>query len=170
MTPAATAPAAVVTCARMSAATRAAAQTLLGEFLQGDAHYRASSAVYGDSGPGALERALGLFSDRPELGFVWLAFAEQDGAHVPAGACVVCRAISTSRGAVVAKLDDVTIARRWQGHGVGGAMLGALCEALRAEGIARLDTACHRDNERAWRFYARLGFRPLDEERIALLL
>ena len=170
MTPAVTAPAAVVTCARMSAATRAAAQTLLGEFLQGDAHYRASSAVYGDSGPGALERALALFFDRPELGFVWLAFAEQDGVHVPAGACVVCRAISTSRGAVVAKLDDVTIARRWQGHGVGGAMLGALCEALRAEGIARLDTACHRENEGAWRFYARLGFRPLDEERIALLL
>ena len=49
-------------------------------------------------------------------------------------------------------------------------MLGALCEALRAEGIARLDTACHRDNERAWRFYARLGFVPLEEERIALLL
>jgi RimJ/RimL family protein N-acetyltransferase len=83
---------------------------------------------------------------------------------------VVCRAISTSRGAVVAKLDDVTITHRWQRRGVGGAMLGALCEALRAEGIARLDTACHRDNEGAWRFYARLGFRPLDEERIALLL
>jgi len=48
--------------------------------------------------------------------------------------------------------------------------LGALCEALRADGIARIDTACHRDNEGAWRFYARLGFRPLDEERIALLL
>ena len=111
MTPAATAPAAGVTCARMSAATRAAAQTLLGEFLQGDAHYRASSAVYGDSGRGALERALDLFFDHPQLGFVWLAFAEQDGAHVPAGACVVCRAISTSRGAVVAKLDDVTITR-----------------------------------------------------------
>jgi ribosomal protein S18 acetylase RimI-like enzyme len=26
------------------------------------------------------------------------------------------------------------------------------------------------DNASAWRFYERLGFRPLDEERIALLL
>ena len=67
-------------------------------------------------------------------------------------------------------LDDVTIASGWQGRGVGSAMLGALCEALRAEGIARIDTACHRDNGGAWRFYARLGFQPLDEERIALLL
>lgn len=170
MTPAATAPAAVVLCSRMSAPTRAATQALLGEFLEGDAHYRASSAVYGDGGPGALARALDLFLARPELGFVWLAFAEHDGARVAVGACVVCRAISTSRGAIVAKLDDVTIASGWQGRGVGGAMLGALCEALRAEGISRVDTACHRDNQGAWRFYARLGFRPLDEERIALLL
>ena len=170
MTTAAAAPPAVVTCARMSAATRGAAQTLLGEFLESDIHYRASSAAYGDGGPGALARALDLFLARPELGFVWLAFAERDGARVPAGACVVCRAISTSRGAIVAKLDDVTIASSWQGRGVGSAMLGALCEALRADGIARIDTACHRENEGAWRFYARLGFVPLEEERIALLL
>ena len=170
MTPAAAAPTVIVTCERMSAETRAAAQALLGEFLQGDTHYRASSAFYGDGGPVALAQALDLFLARAELGFVWLAFAEQAGARVPAGACVVCRAISTSRGALVAKLDDVTIARRSHGRGVGAAMLGALCEALRADGIARIDSACHRDNEGAWRFYARLGFRPLDEERIALLL
>ena len=167
---ASTSAAAVVTCVSMSEATRAAAQALLGEFLGGDAHYRASSAIYGDGGPGALARALDIFLTHPQLGFVWLAFAEQDGARIPVGACVVCRAISTSRGAIVAKLDDVTIAGGWQGRGVGSAMLGALCDALRADGISRIDTACHRDNAGAWRFYARLGFRPLDEERIALLL
>ena len=86
------------------------------------------------------------------------------------GACVVCRAISTSRGALVAKLDDVTIPGSWQGRGVGAAMLGALCAELRANGVSRIDTACHRDNAGAWRFYERLGFRPLDEERLALLL
>jgi ribosomal protein S18 acetylase RimI-like enzyme len=170
LTSAIAAPPAAVTCAPMSAATRAAAQAILGEFLEGDAHYRASSDAYGDGGPGALARALDLFVARPELGFVWLAFAEQNGARVPAGACVVCRAISTSRGSIVAKLDDVTVASGWHGCGVGSAMLGALCEALRADGIARIDTACHRDNQGAWRFYSRLGFRPLDEERIALLL
>ena len=143
---------------------------LLGEFLGGDDHYRASSAVYGDGGRDALARALDLFLARPELGFVWLAFADENGGRVPVGACVVCRAISTSRGTLVAKLDDVTIAAPWQGRGVGSAMLGALCDELRASGISRIDTACHRDNAGAWRFYERLGFRPLDEERIAILL
>ena len=154
----------------MSAATRGAAQALLGAFLDGDAHYRASSAVYGDGGREALARALDLFLSRPEIGFVWLAFAEENGGRVPVGACVVCRAISTSRGALVAKLDDVTIAAPWQGRGVGSAMLDALCKELRANDISRIDTACHRDNAGAWRFYERLGFQPLDEERIALLL
>ena len=168
--PTTAAPAAVVTCEPMSASTRVAAQALLAEFLDGDTHYLASSAVYGDGGREALSRALDLFLARPELGFVWLAFAGEGGGRLPVGACVVCHAISTSRGALVAKLDDVTIAGAWQGRGVGSAMLGALCEALRASGISRIDTACHRDNEDAWRFYERLGFRPLDEERIALLL
>jgi RimJ/RimL family protein N-acetyltransferase len=49
-------------------------------------------------------------------------------------------------------------------------MLEALAAELRRQAIGRIDTACHRDNAGAWRFYERLGFRPLDEERIALLL
>ncbi len=49
-------------------------------------------------------------------------------------------------------------------------MLAALGDFLRAEGVSRIDCGCHRDNAGAWRFYERLGFRPLDEERIALLL
>jgi len=36
--------------------------------------------------------------------------------------------------------------------------------------VKRVDTACHRENAGAWRFYERLGFHPLDEERIARLL
>jgi GNAT superfamily N-acetyltransferase len=175
-------------CAPMTAATQRDAFLLLTQFLRGDDHYLASSAVYGDGGAAALERALGLFLARPEIGFVWLARvpntdaiapagpsdanapgAVRDAA-VPVGACVVCYAISTSRGSLVAKLDDVTIAEGWQGHGVGTAMLGALAAHLRGQGATRIDTACHRDNGGAWRFYERLGFRPLDEERIALLI
>ena len=49
-------------------------------------------------------------------------------------------------------------------------MLDALAARLRAEGATRIDTACHRDNAGAWRFYERAGFRPLDEERIAKLI
>jgi ribosomal protein S18 acetylase RimI-like enzyme len=153
-------------CERMSKGSVADARALLGAFLQGDAHYRASSAIYGDAGADALDRALDLFLARPEVGFVWLAFAGDSAV----GACVVCRAISTSRGTLVAKLDDVTVHRDWQGKGVGHAMLSALREHLREENISRIDIGCRRDNEGAWRFYERLGFRALGEERLALLI
>jgi GNAT superfamily N-acetyltransferase len=170
MSDARTMAATAVRCAPMDVATRADAFALLAEFLQGDDHYRASSAVYGDGGRDALARALDLFLERPDLGFVWLAYSDAGGVPTAVGACVVCRAISTSRGTLVAKLDDVTIARAWQRQGVGGAMLAALGHELRRQGISRIDTACHRDNAGAWRFYARRGFLPLDEERISLLL
>ena len=159
--------AAALRCHVMNARTRSAAAELLGAFLADDAHYRASAAHYGDGGRPALERALDLFLAHPAIGFVWLA---SDAGGTLAGACVVCHAISTSRGALVAKLDDVTIRDGWQGRGVGTAMLDALAAHLRERGAGRIDTACHRDNAGAWRFYERLGFRPLDEERLALLL
>ena len=154
----------------MTAATRGDARELLGAFLAEDRHYRASAAVYGDGGIEALERALDLFLAHSELGFVWLAQWVDDAALQTVGACVVCRAISTSRGSVVAKLDDVTIRVDWRGRGVGQGMLNALMSHLRERGIARIDCGCHRDNPGAWRFYERLGFRPLAEERIAMLL
>jgi RimJ/RimL family protein N-acetyltransferase len=160
----------VLSCSAMTAATSGDARALLGAFLADDAHYRASAAVYGDGGTAALDRALDLFLAHPETGFVWLAQVREGGASRTVGACVVCRAISTSCGAVVAKLDDVTIHADWQGRGVGQQMLSALMQHLRELGIARIDSACHRDNAGAWRFYERLGFRPLDEERIAVLL
>ncbi len=159
-----------ITCAPMIAATAAGAEALLSSFLRADTHYLASSTVYGDGGAEALAAALRLFIAHPEIGFVWLASANDGDARVTVGACVVCRAISTSRGSLVAKLDDVTIREGWQGRGVGRAMLSALVSYLRARGVTRIDSACHRDNEGAWRFYERMGFKPLDEERIALLL
>jgi GNAT superfamily N-acetyltransferase len=156
----------MIQCSRMTQASAADARSLLGAFLRDDAHYRASSCAYGDGGAAALERAIGMFLERPEVGFVWLAYANETAV----GACVVCRAISTSRGSVVAKLDDVTVHRDWQGKGVGGAMLAQLREHLRGEGMTRIDCGCHRENEGAWRFYERLGFVPLEEERLALLI
>lgn len=157
-------------CVSMTAATRDDARAMLGTFLGEDEHYRASAAVYGDGGAAALERALDLFLARPEIGFVWLAQV-QDGALLrTVGASVVCNAISTSCGALVAKLDDVSVQADWRGRGIGRQMLTALMQHLRAQGVARIDCGCHRDNAGAWRFYERMGFRPLDEERIAVLL
>jgi ribosomal protein S18 acetylase RimI-like enzyme len=156
----------MIRCARMTEASAADARALLGAFLREDAHYRASSGAYGDGGAAALDRAIGLFLARPEIGFVWLAYEDRTAV----GACVVCRAISTSRGSIVAKLDDVTVHPQWQGKGVGGAMLAQLRDHLREDGMTRIDCGCHRDNQGAWRFYERMGFVPLGEERLALLL
>ena len=157
-------------CAPMAAATRSHARALLGAFLSDNEHYRASAAVYGDGGAAALDRALDLFVARPDVGFVWLAHTGQGETLVTVGACVACYAISTSRGSLVVKLDDVTIHADWQGRGVGNGMLSALIAHLRAQGVTRIDCGCHRHNEGAWRFYERMGFRPLDEERIAMLI
>lgn len=155
-----------VVCERMTASTLPQAQRLLSTFLAEDPHYRASAAHYGDGGAPALDRALALFLARPEIGFVWLARVDREVVAV----CVVCYAISTSRGMLVAKLDDVTVDPRRHGRGIGTAMLDALIARLATDGFGRIDTACHRDNEAAWRFYSARGFRPLGEERLALLL
>ena len=155
-----------VRCARMARADLEDAYGLFLAFLQQDPHYLDVAGVYGDAGPGALRRALDLFLARPELGFVWVA---RRGAEV-VGCCVVCYAISTSRGAIVARLDDVNVRPGLEGQGVGSAMMAALKEELRAHGVERIDTATHFDNPGARRFYERHGFASLREERMSCLL
>ena len=155
-----------VVCEPMTASTLAGALGVLTEFLTEDSHDLASSDVYGDSGPGATRAALEMLLARPELGF---AFVARLGDEVVA-ACVACYAVSTSRGGLVVKLDDVSVRRAHLGQGIGGMMLAALKDVLRAKGVSRIDIGCHRDNEGAWRFYARHGFQALNEERLACLI
>ena len=150
----------------MASDSRAAAARVLGEFLREDESYLAAATVYGDGGEAALQRALDLFLARPDLGFIWLAF---DGDKA-VGGCVACYAISTSRGTLVAKLDDMSVAADCRGRGVGSAMLTALAEELKRAGITRIDTATHQDNPEARRLYEKLGFRSLREERLSWLL
>ena len=139
---------------------------LLRAFLASDKHYLDSSNAYGDAGPPALRDALRLFLARPELGFVWLVF---DGGTA-VGCCVVCYAISTSAGALVAKLDDVCVLPGSEGRGIGTVLIDSLRVELARHGVRRIDTSCHFGNQRARNFYLRLGFRRLNEERLALLL
>jgi GNAT superfamily N-acetyltransferase len=150
----------------MGAGDIAAAEALFLAFLREDTHYLDVASVYGDGGPAALHRALELFIARPELGFVWMA---REGEEV-VGCCVVCFAISTSRGSLVAKLDDVNVRPGLEGRGIGSAMLASLKDELRRLGVTRIDTATHFDNPGARRFYERHGFASLREERMSCLI
>jgi GNAT superfamily N-acetyltransferase len=156
----------MIECRRMTEASRADAFALLRVFLGEDAHYLDSSQAYGAGGEAALDVALDLFLQRPELGFVWLAY-EGGG---PVGVCVVCFAVSTSMGAVVAKLDDVFVARGKRGRGIGSAHLAGLKSELQRLGVRRIDTSVHVQNPEARRFYERHGFCSLQEERLACVL
>ena len=150
----------------MHAADVADAFHMLSDFLNEDEHYLASSQAYGDLGFRGLNDALDLFLERPELGFVWMAYDENG----VAGICVVCYAISTSMGSVVAKLDDVSVKPDRRGKGTGSKMLDQLKEQLRREAVTRIDVAVHLRNPEARRFYEKAGFVALNEERLSCLI
>ena len=150
----------------MGAADVRKAFQMLTDFLRDDEHYLASSQAYGDLGLQGLNNALDLFLERPELGFVWMAYDEKG----VAGICVVCYAISTSMGAVVAKLDDVSVKPDRRGQGAGSEMLRQLKEQLRKEAVTRIDVAVHLENPAAKHFYEKAGFLALNEERLSCLI
>jgi ribosomal protein S18 acetylase RimI-like enzyme len=139
---------------------------LLSAFLTEDEHYLASSKAYGDRGVQGLNDALDLFLEQPELGFVWMAYDENG----LAGICVVCYAISTSMGAVVAKLDDVSVEETRRGQGIGTALVDQLKRQLTKEAVSRIDVGVHLENPEARKFYERLGFVALNEERLACVI
>ena len=155
-----------LTCRKMGAADVHDAFRMLSEFLSADEHYLASSEAYGDLGLQGLNNALDLFLERPELGFVWMAYDDEG----VAGVCVICYAISTSMGSVVAKLDDVSVKPGRRGQGTGSEMMRQLKEQLRKEAITRIDVAVHLQNPEARRFYEKTGFIALNEERLSCLL
>ena len=139
---------------------------MLSAFLSEDEHYLASSKAYGDRGIQGLNDALYLFLEHPDLGFVWMAYDEQGCA----GICVICYAVSTSMGALVAKLDDVSVKKDRRGEGIGTALLDQLKAQLKKESVQRIDVAVHVDNPKARGFYERMGFVPLHEERLACVI
>jgi GNAT superfamily N-acetyltransferase len=156
----------LLTCRKMRAADVKDAFEMLSNFLSADEHYLASSHAYGDLGLKGLLDALDLFLEHPELGFVWMAFDEEGAAAV----CVVCYAISTSMGSIVAKLDDVSVKDDRRGKGVGTEFMECLKDQLRGEKVTRIDVAVHMENPDARRFYEKTGFVRLNEERLSCVI
>jgi GNAT superfamily N-acetyltransferase len=156
----------LINCRRMTATDVPDAFDMLSAFLTADEHYLASSKAYGDRGTEGLMDALDLFLTHPDLGFIWMAYDDEGSA----GICVVCYAISTSLGTLVAKLDDVSVRENRRGRGIGTTLLRELKQELHAHNVMRIDVAVHVDNPEARRFYEQLGFSALNEERLACVI
>lgn len=156
----------MITCRKMTAELVSDAYEMLRQFLSADEHYLASSQAYGDRGLRGVNDALDLFLEQPELGFVWMAYDENG----VAGICVICYAISTSIGAVVAKLDDVSVKEDRRGKGIGTELMKQLKEQLQRESVMRIDVGVHMENPEARKFYEGIGFIALNEERMACVI
>ncbi len=70
----------------------------------------------------ALGEALTLFVERPDYGFVWLAYIDDH----PAGCVSVALGIDTETGGVAATLRDVYVVPEARRQGLGSAMLVTL--------------------------------------------
>jgi len=66
--------------------------------------------------------------------------------------------ISTALGERVALLEDMVIASKLRGAGVGSQLLEQAISVARAEGCKRITLLTDKTNESAQRFYAKQGF------------
>jgi GNAT superfamily N-acetyltransferase len=157
---------------RMISSDRPDVFALLSDYFTNDPYYEASSVAYRgreatrDIIDATLAEGIALFLDRPDYGFVWLAFEE--GRVV--GCAAIGYAISLSLGRVVASLDLLAVAPASRRHGVGAELVESLVAELEGADIARLDAAVHERNDGARQFLSGLGFEPLHEERMSLIL
>ena len=83
----------------------------------------------------ALGDALALFVDRPDYGFVWLAY--DDG--IPAGCVSVSFAISSETGGLAASLHDLWVAEDRRRRGIGSALLATLHGRLDQLSVVRIE-------------------------------
>jgi len=101
-----------------------------------------------------LNAALALFAEREDLGFVWLAYREDD----LVGCCSVSYAIGTAVGGLVAVVRDLYVRPEVRRTGVAGALLGALRERVAAAEATAIEVHSGTDTGLAAFLIAR-GFR-----------
>jgi len=83
----------------------------------------------------ALGDALALFVDRPDYGFIWLAYA--DG--IPVACVSVAFGISTESGGVLATLRDLWVDAAYRRRGIGSALLATLHGRLDQLDVREID-------------------------------
>ena len=156
-----------LTFRRMTSEDRRDAYGLLRALLLGDPLARDTARAYRGSAAStdaeaALGQALSLFIERPDYGFIWMAY---DGTRA-IGCAAVSYAISASAGAVIANLDYLVVIEDRRGEGVGRALLQSLAEHLKFLDVARINISVHTENEAAKEFLSALGFEATHEERM----
>jgi GNAT superfamily N-acetyltransferase len=111
----------------------------------------------------ALGDALALFVDRPDYGFVWLAYDDD----VPAACVSVSYAISTQAGGLAAELRDLYVAEERRRRGIGSALIATLHGRLDQLGIARIETGIPDDSALRLFLHAR-GYTDVGGTRFSL--
>jgi GNAT superfamily N-acetyltransferase len=91
--------------------------------------FRADEALLGE--------ALALFVDRPDYGFIWLAY--DDG--IPAACVSVAYAIATETGGLAATLRDLWVVPDRRRRGIGSALLATLHGRLDQLEITRVEAS-----------------------------
>lgn len=112
----------MIECRTMAGAERLDAFALMRRF-------RTEEAALGD--------ALAMFVERPDYGFVWLAY--DDG--IPAACVSVAFAISTETGGLAADLRDLWVAEDRRRRGIGSALLATLHGRLDQLDVGRIEIA-----------------------------
>jgi GNAT superfamily N-acetyltransferase len=138
----------MIECRTMASAERLDAFALMKRF-------RADQAALGD--------ALALFIDRPDYGFVWLAY--DDG--IPAACVSAAFAISTESGGVVADLRDLFVAEERRRRGIGSALLATLHGRLAHLEVASIEAWLPDDSALRGFFEAR-GYTDHGGTRVSL--
>ncbi|HZW54603.1 MAG TPA: GNAT family N-acetyltransferase [Candidatus Elarobacter sp.] len=116
----------MIECRTMAGAERVDAFVLMKRFREDEA---------------ALGDALALFVDRPDYGFVWLAY--DDG--IPAACVSAAFAISTESGGLAASLRDLYVAEDRRRRGIGSALLATLHGRLDQLGVTAVEAAIPND-------------------------
>jgi GNAT superfamily N-acetyltransferase len=103
-----------------------------------------------------IETLLGSLISAPERGACWVAEAE-------GGVCGYLLAVfmfSLEHGGLMAEIDELFVSPERRSAGTGALLVTAAERDLAGRGLVRLQLQLGVDNERARRFYERLGLRP----------
>lgn len=101
-----------------------------------------------------------FLSEAAQQGYRVLLCRLGEGAHRHCAALAGFRVLSTSRGKIL-MLEDLIVARRWRGRGLGAVMLGHVRSCARQEGCARVELDTGNGNQRAQRLYTSSGFEAI---------